>query len=400
MKNKNMILVVDDTPSNLQVLGDLLELEGHDVLLASSSYEGLEKARLSPAPDLILLDVMMPGMDGYEVCRQLKSDVDTKDIPVIFITGMSDKINEEKGLKLGAVDYIHKPFSLSLVSARVRNQLDLQSHRNHLTNLVEQRTAELAALNAELEQRVADEVEKSIQKDHLMFQHARLAAMGELLSHIAHQWRQPLNHLGLAIQSLPLDFEDGGLDGHKLKEFVDDTMGILGYLSRTIDDFRNFFAIEHSRTKFDPCQMTEKTIALIRTGFEQLGISVILVKQGSKPIMGYSDEFSQVVMNFLTNAKDILLERNVRKPMIEIRCYYEDGIDCISVRDNGGGIREEILDKIFDPYFTTKFSSQGAGIALYMAKMIIEKHMGGSCTAINAADGAEFIIKLPCPPLD
>lgn len=395
-----MILIVDDTPSNLQVLGDLLELEGHDVLLASNSYEGLEKARMSPAPDLILLDVMMPGMDGYEVCRQLKSAVDTKDIPVVFITGMSDKSNEEKGLKLGAVDYIHKPFSLSLVSARVRNQLDLQSHRNHLTNLVEQRTAELAALNAELEQRVADEVEKSIQKDHLMFQQARLAAMGELLSNIAHQWRQPLNHLGLAIQTLPMDFEDGDLDGHKLKQFVDDTMGILDHLSQTIDEFRNFFAIEHSRTKFDPCLMTEKTISLVRAGFEQLGISVILVKQGSKPIMGYGDEFSQVVINLLTNAKDILLERHIRKPMIEVRCYCEDNITCVAVRDNGGGIREEILAKIFDPYFTTKFSSQGTGIALYMAKMIIEKHMGGSCTASNTTDGAEFVIKLPCPTFD
>lgn len=395
MDEKHVILIVDDTPENLQVLGNLLEQQGYEVLVATNGADALENAMSIPMPDLILLDVMMPDMNGYEVCTRLKGAESTKDIPIIFVTAMSDDSNEETGLAMGAVDYIRKPFKLPLVMARVRNQLELQLHRNHLAELVKERTTELAALNAELEQRIAEEVEKNIQKDHLMFQQARLTAMGEMLSCIAHQWRQPLNNIGLNIQCFQLDYDDGKLDRSQFTAFVEGNMNILSHLSHTIDDFRTFFIQEKTCTTFEPFKAIEKSVALVRTAFESMGIAITLVDHGAPPVMGCGNEFSQVVLNIISNARDVLLERYIPDPVIEICCYRENNYSCVSVRDNGGGIPTEILEKIFDPYFTTKFQSQGTGIGLYMVKMIIEKHMGGSCTARNTADGAEFIIRIP-----
>jgi len=399
MIKKFNILIVDDIPENLQVLGDILEQEGCEVRIASSGPEALLDAIKAP-PDLILLDVMMPDMDGFEVCCRLKDDEKSRGIPVIFVTAMSDEVNEEKGLSLGAVDYIHKPFNLLLVRSRVRNQLELQRHRNHLEELVAQRTAELAALNEALEQRVADEVLKNVEKDHLMFQQARLAATGETLSFIAHQWRQPLNNLGLEIQALQQEFEEDGFDSALLRQFVNNGMEILTFLSSTINDFSDFFRRVDASAPFDPYQMIEKSVGLVRATFEREGISLMLLNQSATPIVGYGNEFSQVLLNILANAKDALLARQIPAPMIEIRCYRDDDNIFVTVRDNGGGIPVEILGKIFDPYFTTKFQSQGTGIGLYMAKLIIEKHMGGSLAVRNTPDGAEFLIKLPLSGAD
>lgn len=139
---RRKVLIVDDTPENIQVLMNLLR-DDYAIVVANNGERALHLAMTPPAPDIILLDVLMPGMDGYEVCAKLKQDPRTAAIPVIFVTGMSDQADEQRGLDLGAVDYIHKPFTPSLVKARLRNHLELKTHRDHLEELVHERTREL-----------------------------------------------------------------------------------------------------------------------------------------------------------------------------------------------------------------------------------------------------------------
>ncbi|HBA88576.1 MAG TPA: hypothetical protein DCZ75_11530 [Geobacter sp.] len=254
---------------------------------------------------------------------------------------------------------------------------------------------EMQALNAELEQRVTEEVEKNLQKDRMLFHNARLAAMGELLSNIAHQWRQPLNSLALLIQGSLLECRQGELHRESLTACATKSMEKINYLSRIIDTFQSFFTPGGEREEFDPSVMVEKAVALVGTSYEQSGIALRVINHGTVPMSGFALEFSQVILNILNNAKDVLVERGTAEPVVSIECRCEDGRNVIKIRDNAGGIPQAILDKIFDPYFTTKFQSQGTGLGLYMSKMIIENIMGGKLFVHNIPEGAEFSIELP-----
>ena len=398
---KQKVLIVDDTPENIHVLMGILSDE-YAIVVATHGEKALELVASVPAPDIVLLDINMPGMDGYEVCRRLKAEDKANHIPVIFITAMSAEEDERKGLELGAVDYIHKPFNPALVKIRIRNQLDLKQYRDHLEDLVEHRTRELTInqqllenLNINLEQRVAEEVEKNLEKDRFLIHQARFAAMGEMLNSIAHQWRQPLNNIGLLLQCAQMDHGEGHLDEAAFKQLVNKCMEMLQFLSQTIDDFQVFFRPKRERELFDPYCMLEKALSLERSNFEKRSISIQVNNHGTVEMLGFGNEFTQAILNILNNAAEVLAERGVAEPVIEIRCSHENGMNIIAVRDNGGGITPEIMDKIFDPYFTTKFMSQGTGLGLYMTKMIIEKNMGGRIVASNTAAGAEFVIELP-----
>jgi len=395
METKYTVLIVDDTPENLRVLGNMLELEGCEIRVAMSGQEAIENLDAGSVPDIILLDVMMHGMDGYETCKIIKSNKRTENIPVIFITALSDDANEERGLNLGAVDYIHKPFNLSLVRTRIINQLELHRYRMHLSELVDERTNELAELNANLEKRVQIEVENSLGKDYLLYKQSRLATIGETLSFIAHQWRQPLNCLGLNIQTLPLELKSGSLDTYYVDQFVKRNMTILMSLSDTIQQFQDFFNNEISESLFYPSEILQQLVTLIQPTFAEWYIPISLEIQNDVLVMGKTSVFSQAVMNIIINAKDVLLSRKVPEPLIHISCYKQDNYANIKISDNGGGIDEEIFDKIFAPYYTTKFMHQGTGVSLYVTKMVIERQMGGACNARNIDDGAEFTIQLP-----
>ncbi|HEY3306901.1 MAG TPA: response regulator [Desulfuromonadaceae bacterium] len=422
MNTTSRVLIIDDTPEIIDVLREIL-CDDYDVIATNSGLDALQVANSESPPDLILLDVRMPLMDGYEICAKLKSEKTTNDIPVIFITAMADIEDERKGLEMGAVDYIYKPFTLPLVKARIKNQLDLKIYRDQLGKLVEQRTIELSnanqqlqielnerkrakealayhqsqleILNQHLEQRINDEIEKNRKKDRLMLYQARFSIIGEMMGNIAHQWRQPLNNIGLLIQSSQLEFEDNNLDNDKYSRYVSDSMNILNYLSLTIDNFRNFFKPDAGQHLFSPFEMVEKAVSLVRAGFQHHLIGIDVKRVCPDHVLGYSNEFSQIILILLNNAKDALIKRALPEPRVEISCYKTDNRYIISVSDNAGGVADNIIEKIFDPYFTTKFMAQGTGVGLYMAKMIIEKSMGGTLIARNTSKGAEFIIELP-----
>lgn len=247
----------------------------------------------------------------------------------------------------------------------------------------------LESLNQTLEERIEAAVKELRQKDQSLIQQSRLAAMGEMISNIAHQWRQPLNLIGLIIQGLP---ECKNLSQETLDYEVERIMNIIMHMSQTIDDFRYFFRQDKEKTLFTANQAVAKTVEFISP--EDKGISVFITAQPEVTVFGYSNEYSQALLNILSNAKDVLVEKKVEKPRINIGISCTDGRSMVTVSDNGGGISADDLPKIFDPYFTTKDKMQGTGIGLYMSKIIIEQNMGGSLTARNVEGGAMFTIEV------
>jgi C4-dicarboxylate-specific signal transduction histidine kinase len=212
-----------------------------------------------------------------------------------------------------------------------------------------------------------------------------------MINNIAHQWRQPLNLIGLIIQGLP---ECGNLSQEELDHEVERIMNVVMYMSQTIDDFRYFFRQDKEKTRFTVNHAVTKATEFISPSLADKGILITIVEQSEVPILGYSNEYAQVLLNILNNAKDVLVEKKVADPHIGINISRAENRSVVTITDNGGGIDTEIMPKIFDPYFTTKEKMQGTGIGLYMSKIIIEQNMGGSLTVQNTSGGTAFIIEV------
>jgi signal transduction histidine kinase len=212
-----------------------------------------------------------------------------------------------------------------------------------------------------------------------------------MINNIAHQWRQPLNLISLIVQGLP---ECKDMSQAELDQEVERIMVVILHMSQTIDDFRHFFRQDKEKTRFTANQTVAKTVELITPGLTDKGISISVSEQSEVTIFGYSNEYAQVLLNILSNAKDVLVERNVAEPRIDISISGTDDLSVVTIVDNGGGISADVMPRIFDPYFTTKNKMHGTGIGLYMSKIIIEQNMGGSLTAQNVDGGVAFRIEM------
>jgi len=242
----------------------------------------------------------------------------------------------------------------------------------------------------DLDKRVKEEIEKTKEKDQLLMHQSKLAALGEMLGNIAHQWRHPITRLSLLIQNLEMAFKMKKLDDKMFEKFKNNALSQIEYMSQTIDDFTNFFKKDSKKEYFYPKEIIEQALSLMEGRISQNKLEVSLEIKKNEEIKGYKSEFSQVVLNIINNAIDILKERNIKNKKIWIRINGKK----IEIEDNAGGIQEEIKEKIFDPYFTTKFQSQGTGIGLYMSRVIITQHFNGELYAYNSDNGAVFVIKL------
>ncbi|QXE92004.1 PAS domain-containing sensor histidine kinase [Geomonas subterranea] len=249
------------------------------------------------------------------------------------------------------------------------------------------------ALREEMTERVRA-VEELRRQEQLLIRQGRLAAMGEMIGNIAHQWRQPLNTLGLIVQELPSYYEQGLFTKQYLESSVDRAMQVINYMSQTIDGFRNFFGPEKNKQKFLAGAILEQTLAILQAAFAAARIEFDVQADPEAEIFGSPNEYSQVLVNILMNAKDALLERKVDNPRIVIRLKREGGRTLLWIEDNAGGIPADIIEKVFDPYFTTKGPDKGTGIGLFMSKTIVEKNMKGSLSVCNTGHGARFRIEV------
>ncbi|MDS1314928.1 sensor histidine kinase [Aliarcobacter butzleri] len=257
---------------------------------------------------------------------------------------------------------------------------------------VQNRENALESLNQNLSLKVQQGIEQAKQKDKKILEQAKLARIGSMISMIAHQWRQPLSQLSGILMELETTTRFKKVDNNYILNAIDKSDKMIEFMSNTIDDFRNFYKPDKKKEDFYVSNACKKAINIIDATLENLGINLILDIKDDKKIFGYPTEFSQVILNIISNAKDILIERNIKNPKIEINIESKGVLSIITIKDNAGGIEEKNLEQIFDPYYSTKDSSKGTGLGLYISKLIIERNMGGDLSVSNNSEGAVFKI--------
>ena len=232
------------------------------------------------------------------------------------------------------------------------------------------------------------------EKDSIMLTQSKHASMGEMIGNIAHEWRQPLNSIALFIQ----DLKESYMAGNFTREYLDDTVqrvvDVIQYMSQTINDFSNFFSPEKEKLLFFVQDSIDRSLSFLEPELKHSKIRLEVDIPNYLSINGYPNEYAHVLLNIIKNAKDAFVERKVSDPKITITGFMEAGKCVVTITDNAGGISEDELNKIFDPYFTTKSNKNGIGIGLYMSKLIIEKNMQGKLKARNVENGAEFRIEI------
>lgn len=259
-----------------------------------------------------------------------------------------------------------------------------------LNEQTEQLLKETEEYKANLEIKVQEESHARAEQEKVLIQQSKLAAMGEMIGAIAHQWRQPLNELSVRIQKLKYAYARELIDEEYISSFIDKNNTTIQFMSRTIDDFRNFFRIDKEKTNFDVRQALEEVINIQDAQLKNHHIGVSL-EGSSFAIKGFKGELQQAILNLMSNSKDALLSSNTPDPVIHITLTD----DCkIKIQDNGGGIPEHLLDRVMDPYFTTKDQGEGTGMGLYMTKMIIEDNLQGKITIKNQNQGVLIVIDL------
>jgi PAS domain S-box-containing protein len=268
---------------------------------------------------------------------------------------------------------------------------------------------ELNELNLKLAKRIDEETERRLKHERLLARHARLAAMGEMIGAIAHQWRQPLTSIIATIQTIRMAWERGCIDDAFLENAEIDAQKQINYMSETIDDFRNFFTPDKVIEQFDIKNKIQEVVLLVSAQFANSGVKILIENNSSDmplPVRGYPNEFKQAVLNLVSNACDAILEKESQHRMSDGKFLF-NGLVIISmanevdkiiieVRDNGIGIPLENTTKIFEPYFTSKSEGKGTGIGLYMSKLIVEESMGGRLSFISNPESTTFKIELAC----
>ncbi|WP_420265409.1 ATP-binding protein [Candidatus Magnetominusculus dajiuhuensis] len=343
------------------------------------------KAFISPAPSNDHIRGAMP--DGHP---ELKSFMVTPIDSGEKLAGFAMIANRDGGYDEELIEFL-QPFFAACGNI-------IEAYRNYQQRIKAE--DELRELNTGLEQRIRKEAERRLVQERLLIQQSRMAAMGEMISAIAHQWKQPLNTLALMVQNMEEDLEENKIDRLYVNNVIVESMKLINYMAETVEDFRNFFKPAKDMSPFSLKKAVEDILALIYLQFIKRNIDATVECKGDPMILGYPNEFKQAILNLVNNARDAIMERKRRlkgtmgrgRISIKITEDREDAV--VQICDNGGGVREDIVNKIFDPYVTTK-GEKGTGIGLYMSRSIVEKNMNGRLEFNNIKDGACFTIYMP-----
>ena len=271
-----------------------------------------------------------------------------------------------------------------------RLRVELNKLNQSLENKVKEQTKELTALNANLEKRVEEEIAKNEQSSRIMFRQSRRASMGEMMANIAHQWRQPLSELSIDLFKMKQSLNNES-------EFLttyEHAKQVIKNMSNTIDDFRNFFNANKPVENFLVSSCVDDALVMLKGTLDRNDIKIDIKSQKNVFVYGHQSELTQVFMNILVNAKDALKNSNIKNKKIQISIKSNKKSAIIDIKDNAELIKDNVMERIFEPYFTTKHKSSGTGLGLYMSKMIVE-HMKGEIIAENLKNWVNFKIILP-----
>jgi len=385
---KQTILVIDDEQLNRKLLRAQLSVMGYVIWEAASGSEALEIAK--EKPDMILLDVMMPNMDGFEVCRLLKESEATRGIPVIYLSAIRDAKSKVYGLALGGVDYVSKPYDGPELLARVKTHLTLRRQEE-----------ELSLYAGKLEQMVQERTQQLVHAD-------RLATIGTFAAAIVHEVNNPLTSIGGGAELLKLFWNEAEplLDRH----MNEDQTGKLakglprvgGYLEGILEGQRRIAQIvntlrtysQRGETGMVPCLLADPANDAVRLVQHRCkhGVSIDISIPDELRISCNRRKISQIFINLFTNAIDAMPDQRgtIHVDAVPANCYVN-----IKIKDSGCGIPDAMSETIFDPFFTTKGEERGTGLGLYIVRNIIEEHGGKIRLAPYDGAGAEFHIELP-----
>ncbi len=245
-----------------------------------------------------------------------------------------------------------------------------------------------------LEEKIQNEINQRLEQEQLLIQQSKLASMGEMIGNIAHQWRQPLAQISAIHMNMKITYDFNKFTKEYINTKIKEANKLTSYMSQTISDFQNFFKPQGEKEYFSVEKACKDAYNILESSLKYHGVIVEFNVLEDTKVFGYKNEYSQVILNVLSNAKDILIERKIESPHINIEIKEGENFAIVKITDNAGGVKKEIIDKIFEPYFTTRHKTQGTGIGLYMAKNIIERNMNGFINVNNVKNGALFTIKV------
>jgi CheY-like chemotaxis protein len=354
------ILIVDDSKINIALLEDMLEKDGyrsvHSVLSVKEAYQELEEKKF----DIILLDVVMPDVDGIEACKTIRTMQQYKDIPIIMITANDSDKNLTESFEAGANDFVTKPINYVNLKSRMKN---IFLHE---------------------------------EKDKMILNQTSSAAVNELVEVITRQWKQPLADISDRVLQIKDAYQLGKIDKYVFKENIDNIDKNARELSKAIDEVKTLYNIDKKASETDINILVKYALNIVNKSYKNRKISLQMKEEENlKKILIYPNEFIRVLLNILINSQEAFLQNKQNfKKVVQVIISQDDTYTKIIIKDNAGGVSAENISKIFNPFFTTKNKKNFTDLGLYSCKQIIEQHQGGKLNVTSEKNITEVSIEL------
>ena len=367
-----VILYVEDEDDAMEVYSRALKRVCTKLIIASNGEDGLELYK-KYSPDIIITDINMPKMNGLDMAKAIKAIDDEANI--IFTTAYSESHHFLEAINLQVEAYLIKPVSKNFLLSSIKKTIK----------------------NISLKRQIIIEHKRNQEQERQILESNKMAQMGEMIGNIAHQWRQPLSVISTAASAIQMEKEYKILEDERLENYCNLITENTEYLSEIIDVFRDFIKEKKEIKEVILQDRIDNALKIITASLSNGYIEFINNIDYAHPIKLFMvvGELSQVIINVINNAKDILMQKNIEKAWVKIDCIKDDNKAIITIEDNAGGIPQDILPKIFDPYFTTKHQSTGTGLGLHMSRRIIHESLNGDLYVKNTKNGAKFFIEIP-----